>query len=173
MKIKFNLFKKGLLNDGEHIMLRGQSLTVSFSKVKTVKPLVYCKDDKIIVHTSETNGSTHREVLEKYLRKEAKSAIIHCADRFCNQLGIEYKRISVKDQKSRWGSCSSKKNLNFNWRLVLAPNEVMEYVVAHEVAHLKHMNHSQSFWSCVEELYPSYKSSVRWLKENGMKLHMY
>ena len=83
------------------------------------------------------------------------------------------KRISIKDPVSRWGSCSSKGRLMFSWRLVMAPFDVMEYVVAHEVAHLKFMNHSSSFWATLEEIYPNHVAPKNWLKRNGAKLHRY
>lgn len=79
-------------------------------------------------------------------------------------------RIMVKEQKKRWGSCSSKGNLNFNWRLILAPPEVLDYVVVHEMCHLKYMNHSKEFWCEVERILPDYKERRKWLKEKGTSL---
>ncbi|MDB2415501.1 M48 family metallopeptidase, partial [Rickettsiales bacterium] len=80
---------------------------------------------------------------------------------------------SIKDTKSRWGSCSSNGNLSFCWKLVLAPEEVFKYVIAHEVSHLKHMNHSPEFWKQVQSLMPNYKTHCKWLKLNGHNLHLY
>ena len=79
-------------------------------------------------------------------------------------------RITIRHQKTRWGSCSSKGNLNFNCYLMLAPQEVLEYVVVHELAHRREMNHSKAFWKIVEQYKPNYKWSKRWLKEEGVKL---
>lgn len=76
-------------------------------------------------------------------------------------------RITIRDQKTRWGSCSTKGNLNFNWRLILAPEEVLDYVVVHELAHRKEMNHSERFWREVEKILPDYRSRRLWLKQNG------
>lgn len=81
-----------------------------------------------------------------------------------------YNAIAVKDTTSRWGSCSVKKNFNFNWRLVMAPPEILKYVVNHEIAHLTHMDHSQNFWNLVSERYPKYKEARKWLKDNGPAL---
>ncbi|MDE0113016.1 MAG: SprT family zinc-dependent metalloprotease [Albidovulum sp.] len=82
-------------------------------------------------------------------------------------------RISIKDPVSRWGSCSSKGNLMVSWRLIMAPFDVMEYVVAHEVAHLKVMDHSNCFWATLEEIFPNHVAPDNWLKRNGASLHRY
>ena len=89
---------------------------------------------------------------------------------FAEIMGVDYGRITVRDQRTRWGSCSAKGNLNFNWRLILAPGEVLDYVVVHELAHRREMNHSKRFWSLVEMVLPDYERRRRWLKENGEAL---
>ncbi len=83
---------------------------------------------------------------------------------------VTYGRISIREQKTRWGSCSSKGNLNFNWRLIFAPEEVLDYIVVHELAHRREMNHSRAFYAIIEEVLPDYKKCRQWLKENGQKL---
>ena len=82
-------------------------------------------------------------------------------------MGVTYGRISIREQKTRWGSCSSKGNLNFNWRLIFAPPEVLDYVVVHELAHRKEMNHSKAFYAIVESIMPDYRKWKKWLKKNG------
>ena len=82
-------------------------------------------------------------------------------------MNVTYGRIAVRDQKTRWGSCSAEGNLNFNWRLIFAPEGVLDYVVVHELAHRKEMNHSARFWGVVESYMPEYKKNQAWLKENG------
>lgn len=84
--------------------------------------------------------------------------------------GGTYSHITVRDQKTRWGSCSAKGTLSFNWRLMLAPPAVLDYVVVHELCHLTHMNHSAAFWQAVESVYPDYRSARKWLKEHGNEL---
>lgn len=85
-------------------------------------------------------------------------------------MNLEYNRIFIRSQKTRWGSCSRLKNLSFNWRLVMAPIEVIDYLIVHEMAHIEEMNHSASFWRLVEKACPDYKAHRRWLKEHGPAL---
>ena len=85
-------------------------------------------------------------------------------------VGVTYDRITIRSQRTRWGSCSSRGNLNFNCLLMLAPEKVVDYVVVHELCHRKEMNHSPRFWAEVERILPDYRQSKRWLKENGQSL---
>lgn len=85
-------------------------------------------------------------------------------------MGVRYNAVRIKSQRSLWASCSAKRNLNFNWRLFLAPPEVLDYVVIHELAHLVVMRHSKRFWSLVAKWCPEHKSRRRWLRENGRAL---
>ncbi|MBQ6353891.1 MAG: M48 family metallopeptidase [Lachnospiraceae bacterium] len=100
-------------------------------------------------------------------KKRAQGIISRRVAHYAGIMDVDYNRITIRDQKSRWGSCSEGKNLNFSWRLILMPIEVMDYVVVHELAHLKQMNHSQAFWEEVEKILPNYKEQRKWLKENG------
>jgi len=104
------------------------------------------------------------------LTMEAKQKIPVIVEKYAAQMQVDYGRISIKHQKTRWGSCSSKGNLNFNCLLMLAPIEVQEYVVVHELAHRVEMNHSPKFWKIVEEYFPDYKQARKWLKDNGNDL---
>ncbi|MGN1408586.1 MAG: M48 family metallopeptidase, partial [Eubacteriales bacterium] len=92
------------------------------------------------------------------------------AGHFSAIMGVSYNKITVRRQVSRWGSCSSKKNLNFNCLLALVPDDVLDYVVVHELCHLKEMNHSEKFWREVERVIPDYKEKRKWLSDNGGEL---
>ena len=89
---------------------------------------------------------------------------------FAEKIGVSYGRITLRQQKTRWGSCSANGNLNFNWLLILAPPEVLDYVDVHELCHRRQMNHSQAFWNEVSAVLPGYKEQKKWLKDNGWKL---
>lgn len=91
-------------------------------------------------------------------------------DFFAERMGVTYGRITIRNQRGRWGSCSSAGNLNFNCLLMLAPGEVQDYVIVHELAHRKQMNHSAAFWKEVEQVLPDYRRQVKWLKEQGPQL---
>lgn len=108
-----------------------------------------------------------------WLKREARSDLNARVHQHANDLGLEFKSVSVRDQKSRWGSCSSTKTLSFSWRLIMAPEHVLDYVAAHEVAHLAHMNHGPDFWALVETAIPDMAVAKKWLKANGTGLHRY
>lgn len=103
-------------------------------------------------------------------RKKAKTLFTERLHLYEPQIGVQANTIRIKDQKTRWGSCSSKGNINLNWRLILAPQEVMDYVIIHELCHLKEMNHSKAFWDLVQTHCPDYKKHQQWLKKNAAKL---
>ena len=101
------------------------------------------------------------------LARHAKEVLPEIAAHFAPLVGVDYGRITIRAQRTRWGSCSADGNLNFNCLLMLTPDHVMEYVVVHELCHRKEMNHSSRFWAEVERVLPDYRRSRRWLKENG------
>ncbi len=111
--------------------------------------------------------------LTNWLKSEARKDLTETTQVHADRIGKKVSAISVRDTKSRWGSCASNGRLSFSWRLILAPPEILDYVAAHEVAHLKEMNHSPRFWRLCEELAPHTPSARKWLKENGLKLHSY
>ena len=105
--------------------------------------------------------------LEARYRELARMVISQRVSYFAAKMDVTYGRISIRAQKTRWGSCSGQGNLNFNWKLILMPPEILDYVVVHELAHRKQMNHSKLFWAEVERILPDYERRRRWLKENG------
>ncbi len=104
------------------------------------------------------------------LYEEASQVLPEMVRAFAAEIGVSYGRITIRMQKTRWGSCSTKGNLNFNCLLMLAPERVQQYVVVHELCHRKEMNHSPAFWAAVSAVFPDYKEQVRWLRKNGTAL---
>ena len=108
-----------------------------------------------------------------YLKREAKRELEVASRQAALMLGVSLKRVSVRDQTSRWGSCSTTGVLSYSWRLILAPPFVLDYLAAHEAAHLVEMNHSRAFWRQVERVCPDFKKAKAWLDANGADLHRY
>lgn len=108
-----------------------------------------------------------------FLKVFARNRLAAACDRYSAILGLPYTRLTLRDTRSRWGSCAHDGALMFSWRLIMAPPRVLDYVAAHEVAHLAEMNHSPAFWSVVDRLYPHWKPQRAWLHDHGQALHGY
>ena len=108
-----------------------------------------------------------------WLRTRARDRLSEASDRYAAALGRPYSRLTLRDTRSRWGSCTHDGGLMYSWRLILGHPQVLDYVAAHEVAHLRHMNHSAAFWAEVERLYGDWRSPRRWLRDHGAELHRY
>lgn len=159
-------------------MKHGESFTIlselfevehNYSDSLSVKEL----DGKFIVDTKIIDSLESRAHLSKYIRKRYGKLIKSRVEELAESNGFNFERISIRDQSSRWGSCSSKKNLNFNWRLLFAPIEILDYVIIHELSHTVHMNHSKDFWDLVGKHDENYKENKRWLKNNRRNLLEY
>ncbi len=134
----------------------------------TKGPRVELNDTHLICRSATPELS-----IPRFLRTHAHPVIEARAHLFAQKLGADFKSLQLKDTRSRWGSCSHQKNLNLHWKLIFAPIEIMDYVIAHEVCHLKEMNHSQDFWKLVSHLCPDYRKHRRWLKTHGHKIQGY
>jgi predicted metal-dependent hydrolase len=128
-------------------------------------------EERIIRVSGETEH-VPRRVLD-FLKREARKQLDARATHYSSLLEIKPRRITVRDTASRWGSCSTGRSLSFSWRLILAPGFVLDYVVAHEVAHLREMNHGARFWRLVGEMVADPDKPQRWLKQHGSALHRY
>ncbi len=115
----------------------------------------------------------HSRRLVDFLKKEARKEFEARTPDFATRLGVRHKRITVRDTASRWGSCSINGSLSYSWRLILAPSWVLDYVVAHEVAHMREMNHGPRFWKLVRDLVGDPRRAQKWLRDNGVALHRY
>jgi predicted metal-dependent hydrolase len=111
--------------------------------------------------------------VQAFLKQMARDKLAAASDHYANVLGQPYSRLTLRDTRSRWGSCSSAGALMYSWRLILCPPEVLRYVAAHEVAHLAEMNHSSAFWDTVARIHGPYAAPRDWLRQNGSGLHSY
>jgi predicted metal-dependent hydrolase len=154
------------LSSGDRLLFLGRECTLEIgtgpgsSSVSTV-------GNRIVVHTRD--GRVGRQLLDWYY-SQAAERLTASAQSWAAKMNVELGRIAIRDQRTRWGSCSSLGNLNFSWRLVMAPTRVAEYVVVHELAHLVVPNHGPDFWSLVEKYCPDRRKHQRWLRENGDRL---
>lgn len=161
------------LENGDRLPLLGNQLLLSVIREDRSRARVTCVRERLLMYVPYDADYEYRQnTLEKWYRKEALTVISKKAAYYAEMLGVRYEDIRIKDQKSRWGSCSGKGNLNFNWRLIMAPEQVLDYVVIHELCHLRHMDHSREFWELVESICPIYKQLKKWLKEHGESLYL-
>ena len=114
----------------------------------------------------------HRRVID-FAKKYAYKVLNEKTYATVKKLDCKVHKVTLKDTKSRWGSCSNKNNINYNWRVIFAPEYVIDYLVCHEVSHLRYQNHSSDFWQCVKDLCPCYEEGRRWLKSKGKELFKY
>ncbi len=150
------------LRAGEVIPYQGQATKITAAPDEAAG--VTLRDGTLIVAGPHAGFETR---LQNWLKKQARLTLSTAIEDYAQPLGRRPHKIMIRDTKSRWGSCSSRKTLSFSWRLIMAPSPVLDYVVAHEMAHLVEMNHSPDFWALVEKLYPDWRKARRWLKSEG------
>lgn len=121
----------------------------------------------------ENHPQAYRQAVTGWLREYARVRLSEKVYHYADQMQVKVNRIAIKEQKTRWGSCSSKGNLNFNWKLILMPQRIQDYVVVHELAHRKEMNHSSAFWKVVEAVLPDYQERRKWLRTHEREFVKY
>lgn len=128
-----------------------------------------------VLHITGPAPTAHEEALKRaligWLRQLAADDLRSRVTAWSRRIGVDVAKVQVKEQKTRWGSCSTRGNVNFNWRLVMAPPHVIDYVVVHELCHRMEMNHSSKFWRLVEHYLPDYQNARKWLKSYGQTLY--
>lgn len=159
-----------VFNPENGVLIEGKRTPVRI--IRAVKPGCKLENGVLFVSIPSEDLQRAEEEIKKYLSKLALERIRGALEVYAPTVGREYGRVTIREQKTRWGSCSSKKNLNFNWKLILAPEEALHYVVIHELCHLIHFNHSEKFWKEVESRMPEYDIWRKWLKANGRELKL-
>jgi predicted metal-dependent hydrolase len=153
--------------DGEKFLFLGSSFDLKL--VGFQKPLL--RFDRGFTLSSAAQSKSEQVFLRWY-KERALEIISERVRQYSQQYNFTPKQVKISSAKTRWGSCSPNGTLNFTWRLVMAPLDVIDYVVVHELAHLRVKNHSSKFWKVVESIYPEYKKHRKWLRENGEKLSL-
>lgn len=151
----------------ERILLLGEWRELEINPVGH-KKISLSESGKIVI--SKDLAMQGAQVLIPFYRQITHYWVHHFADLYSSKWQLTYKSIRINSAKTRWGSCGANNTLNFSWRLAMTPLLSIEYVVAHELAHIKHHNHSKAFWQFLEQMMPHYKQGQTWLKENGNKL---
>lgn len=154
---------------GQDILLRGRMLRITENPA--TKRITETADALLVPR--DPGGLRTPARVAAYLKTAAQTDLLPAVDHYAGALGHDFKALSLRDTRSRWGSCTTDGRLMFSWRLIMAPPDVLRYVAAHEVAHLRHMDHSRAFWGCVRGLMPDYTTHRDWLRVHGAKLHGY
>ena len=152
--------------DGEEFLFLGKSFQL---KILDDLPKAVLLDGDLMINRAVLKNA--KDHLKIWYQNQALEYIDQRVKHYAQLTGLVYKTLKINDAKARWGSCSYKETLNFTWRLIMAPERVIDYVVVHELMHLKQMNHSAKFWNEVRNLVPDYKVDEQWLKDNGYRLH--
>ncbi len=160
----------GRLRLGDVVPYLGREVRIVSSNVEGSTESVELQGQTLMVRRKKEECSDLEPLLEHWYRGQAASLLERKACEFAKAFGVRYSRFSIRGQKTRWASCSHKGTLSFNWRLILAPEAVVDYVVIHEVAHLKEMNHTRGFWGLVAERCPSWREHKKWLDDHGTEL---
>ncbi len=156
---------------GLSIPLRGQPVRILHRDGRAAVVAAVDGEEPVIAVCAELAHVPRR--VRDYLQREARRDLATAVAVYTERLGQGPRRITVRDTRSRWGSCTARGELNFSWRLILAPPFVLDYLVAHEMAHLREMNHSPRFWSLLRGLCPHVDEAEAWLKRHGSTLHRY
>ncbi len=161
------------LENGDVLPYLDQKLSLTVIREERSRGKIRRFDDRLLMWVGyEADYEFRHTLIEKWYRRQAASVLEDRAHQYAEEMGVTYGKIHVKDQRSLWGSCSARGNLNFNWRIIMAPSIVCDYVIIHELCHLVHMDHSPEFWKLVESIDPRYQRHRKWLKVYGEKLYI-
>ena len=127
-------------------------------------------DGKIRLRQSAVDQSSVERALRNFYRRQAREYLSERLDHYAEEMELEYDSVEIRNQRTRWGSCSTNGTISLNWRLLMAPTDVIDYVIVHELAHLQEPNHTEAFWSIVAQQIPEYETYSDWLEENSTQL---
>ena len=156
------------MTEGSEVLVEGERLRLRLSRGPEVMSLGAGELRLRLAEPEDpeqVRGALRRQLVQLALQRYRERL-----EFYAPRVGVTYGRVTIREQRSRWGSCSSRNNLNFNWKLIMAPPGVLDYVVIHELCHLHEFNHSPRFWALVEAQMPEYEAWKKWLKEHGEEL---
>ncbi len=157
------------VSPGSRICVEGRGLELVIDQAEQIS--LHIDGERCILRLRDgQDEAAVRQAIRQGLSRLALERIREQLEIYAPRLAVRYGRVTIRDQRSRWGSCSAKHNLNFNWKLIMAPPQVLEYVVIHELCHLIEFNHSARFWRLVESQMPEYEAWKKWLKLHGAEL---
>lgn len=156
------------MRPGNRIPLRGVDHEIRH--VPSRRGTVTCDPIAAVIHVPGEMPHVPRR-LHDWLKTAARAELTAASKKYAELMGVSFSRVTIRDQRSRWGSCSAAGELSYSWRLILTPPHVLDYVAAHEAAHLKHMNHGPRFWRLVLSHCPDAARAKKWLKANGQSVH--
>lgn len=159
------------LVDGAQLLYQGRPLTLRFIHRSAAQPIVRIDGNQLVVTLMPgVSPQTAPPLLRQWYIQEAGRCLQEKTHTWAKTIGVQPQQLTIKDQKSRWGSCSSIGNINYNWRIIMAPPAVIDYLIIHELCHLREPNHSPRFWNLVTRFSPAAYQHRQWLKENGTLL---
>lgn len=158
MEVRSNKYKKLVVENGAGFLYFGRPYTIMKCGTDAIKT----EENKILV-----KYDTDIDDIVKWMKDTAADIIKKRAEFYAQIMNVKYSAVKISSAKTRWGSCSAKNSLNFSWRLVMCPPQVIDYVVVHELAHIIHKNHGRDFWAMVETYMPNYNACRKWLRDNS------
>lgn len=154
------------ITDGSKVLFMGKGYVLSINH-SLRKPIVQRLEDTIKINLYKQSTTTAAELLYHWYLQQASDYLLKQTNFWCKKMQLTFHQITIKDQKTRWGSCSTLGNINYNWRIIMASQETIDYLIIHELAHRVHLNHSNNFWSLVAQYCPNYQTERKWLQTNG------
>lgn len=170
--VEYRRRKKEYVN-GESFMYLGRNYALQIIMNKDIRePITRLYQGKFYIETNTKNQDKLRQSMERWYREKTLEKVIERIQYYKSYFDLTPNVVRVKEQKKRWASCSSKRNLNFNWRCSMAPSNVLDYIVVHEMCHMVHFNHSKAFWNLVGKIIPDYKERKEWLRHYGIRMDL-
>lgn len=164
-------------SDGEYFLYRGTSVRLKIVRYPLKRIRVFLEGQVLVVNLPQSLSDQECELnvkaaLKTWYKEQARRVLQDKLDKQAKEMQVVFKTFRLKEQKTRWGSCSSKGNLNLNWRIIMAPDAGIDYIIIHELAHLTYLNHSKQFWQRVAEFMPEYAEWKLWFKNHGQELRL-